>query len=44
MDGVQQSQGYRATIRRQFTLIPLSPSTQFIVLGKMKGWMKLEAT
>ena len=48
MDGVQLAQGYRATTGRQFSLVftkfPESPGTHLINLGRMKGWVNLEAT
>ena len=40
MDGVQLSQGYRATTRRQFTFylpVPGPPGTYLIDLEGMKG-------
>ena len=45
MDGVQLSEGYRATPRRQFTFCksPEVPGTHLIDLGKMKGWVNFEA-
>ena len=40
LDGVQLSQGYRATVRRQFTFTgksPGVPSTYLIELGSTEG-------
>ena len=47
MDGVQLSQGNRATMRRQFTFYhksPKIPGTHLIDPGRMKGWVNLGAT
>ena len=50
MDGVQLSQGYRATTRREFPFyytiprFPGVPGTQLIVLGRMKDCVDLGAT
>ena len=49
MDEIQQSQGYGATKRKQFTfyhlvyILPI-PGTQLINLGRMKGGVDLGAT
>ena len=40
LDGIQLSQGYRATMRRQFTFTgksPEVPGTYLIELGRTKG-------
>ena len=37
MDGIQISQDYRATARRQFTFYPGIPGTHLINFGGMKG-------
>ena len=45
VDGVQLSQGYRATTRRQFIFHYSGlPGTHLIDLGKMKDWVLLETT
>ena len=47
MDGVQLSQGYRVTIKRQITFynkFPEIPGTHLINLGKIKGWVDFGAT
>ena len=50
MDGVQLSQDYRATTRRQFPFyhsvsrFPGVLGAQLVTLGWMKGWVDLGAT
>ena len=47
MEEVQLFQGYRATTSRQFTfyhIVPRSPGTHLIDLGRMKDWVALRTT
>ena len=44
VDGVQLSQGYRATTRRHCNLFFTTKFTHFIHFCRMKGWVNLTAT
>ena len=44
MDGVQLSQGYRATTRRQFTFLPLNPQEYLVLISSILERRKVEST